>query len=319
MWAIALSLKLFGLQAFSVRLPSILLSAFAVLLCYDLGRRLFSPHTGMLAAFFYAFSGIALDLVAARMATDHPDVFLSFFVLAGVYAGFRASTDTSKGMWWLLLMGLSAGAALLSKWLPALIVFPLVFACYRRSGHSRLRSALALIVPALVAALIFLPWQVYIRQHFPLEAAIESRYNYLHFFEVLEGPGEPWYYFLNRMRIDYRELIYIPVLAALITVVRKKGSAEGLLLVWAGIPLLVFSAAATKMRAYLFVAAPAFFLLTAVFVDRLFAGEYLQGNPIWRKLRIAAFLLIPVRYCIERGKFFRSEERNPQWVRDIRN
>lgn len=194
-----------------------------------------------------------------------------------------------------------------------------MFVCYRQSGHSRLRSAVALIVPALVAALIFLPWQVYTRQHFPQEAAIESRYNYLHFFEALEGQGEPWCYFLNRMRIDYGELIYLPILAALITVVGKKGSAEWLLLVWAGIPLLVFSAAATKMPAYLFVAAPSFFLLTAVFVDRLFAGEYLQGKSVWRKLLIAVFLLIPVRYCIERGKFFRKGDRNPQWVRDIRD
>jgi 4-amino-4-deoxy-L-arabinose transferase-like glycosyltransferase len=80
------------------------------------------------------------------------------------------------------------------------------------------------------------------------------------------------------------------------------------------IPFVVFSLFRTKMQAYTVFAAPALFLLTAVFF------YYLKS--IARKLKprwVAAACLIlligrPVRYSIDRLRVFRSQERSPGWV-----
>jgi 4-amino-4-deoxy-L-arabinose transferase len=318
LWAIAGSLKLFGYTAFAVRIPSLVLSAFAVYLCYDLGKRTFSARVGLLTAFFFSLSGISLDLVSGRMATDHPDVFLSFFVLLSIYSGFRASESKgSSEYYWLFLTGLSLGAGLLSKWLPALVVLPTVLVLYQNQKRHKRQIVMSIILPALLSCIIFLPWQLYINRHFPLEAAYERKYNYLHFFQALEGQGAPWYYFINRIRIDYGELVYLPLGWACYSYVKNRQSTECALLVWIGIPLLIFSFAATKMPAYMFLSAPAFFLLTALFIEKLIAKEILPNRKLLRQLMVAAFLFIPIRYCAERAKFFRNQDRNPQWVTDI--
>src|SRR6516162_9594877 len=48
-WLQALAYQRFGVNEFSARLPSALAAAMAVLLTYELGRRMFTPGTGLLA------------------------------------------------------------------------------------------------------------------------------------------------------------------------------------------------------------------------------------------------------------------------------
>ncbi|GAA4455046.1 ArnT family glycosyltransferase [Rurimicrobium arvi] len=322
LWLIAGSIRLFGLTEIAVRIPSLLLSGFGILLCFGLGRRLFNERVGLITAFLYAVNGLLLDLSSGRIATDHPDVCLSFFVLAAVYCGVRAlSAEGGKAMLAFAAMGILTGAALLSKWLPGLIVYPVVamIAMDKRYGLPKKQLAAGLLVAFVLTLLVFLPWQWYIRHTFPLESAWESRYNYLHFFEALEGQGEPWYYFINRIRIDYGELIYLPLLYFMVRGVRSKDVTVGGLLCWIGIPLIIFSVAATKMVGYLFVAAPAFFLLTAAFTDLLLQKSLLRSLNWLRVLLLVAFFVIPVRYCLERAKLFQHNDTQPQWAKDIKS
>ncbi len=78
----ALSLVLFGATETAARLPSLVSSAVSVLLVYCLGRRLYGPSSGLLAAFLLAASPFAI-LFAATAFTDP---MMVSFVLAACLA-----------------------------------------------------------------------------------------------------------------------------------------------------------------------------------------------------------------------------------------
>ena len=183
---------------------------------------------------------------------------------------------------------------------------------------SRQKLLAHFLVIAGVAGAVFLPWQIYIFQVFPLEAAWDTR----HFFEGLEGHEQPWYFHLEKMGRIFGELIYLPL--AWLTYKRARQLFHGKradlsLLAWIWVPYIFFSIAQTKMQAYTLFCAPAFFILTALFFRYL--------NIYKRKLRLARYaaklilallLLLPIRYSIERAKPFSVRERLPEWAENIK-
>jgi 4-amino-4-deoxy-L-arabinose transferase len=84
LWLIALSLKTFGVSAFAVRIPSILLSTIAIKLVYDIALQFYGRRTAFLSALLLSTNGLIIELASGRVATDHPDITFFFFVLLGV-------------------------------------------------------------------------------------------------------------------------------------------------------------------------------------------------------------------------------------------
>src|SRR6185295_5965846 len=83
-WLMALSMSIFGVSAFVMRLPSVLLSSAGVVLTFVIGRRLFSERVGILAAIFQAVNGLLVNLASGRRVCDHVDAALIVCVEAGV-------------------------------------------------------------------------------------------------------------------------------------------------------------------------------------------------------------------------------------------
>ena len=293
-------------------MPSILMAMFGVLITYLIGKRLFNPRVGLIAAFFFAINGLILDLVGARMATDHVDVFFMFFVaLAVLCAVYFAQT---RKFWWNLLCGLCVGMAILCKWLPALIVLPIWLVLvlhYRWKFKQFFFHGLGLI--AVIVALA-LPWQLYIHASFPLEAIWESKYNIMHLYQDLENTGKPWYYYADVMRVSYGELIYVPFVWLIVRVIRKKNDGRyWALLIWIVIPFLFFSFSATKLQGYVLFCSSALFLVTAVFIDSTLKKEI---KFKWNWLRYTVLVLLfalPIRYSMERLKPFEKRPEVPEW------
>ena len=319
LWAMALSLKLFGISEIALRMPSILLSTLAIWLTYGIARHYTDRKTALLAAFLHAIHGLIIALTAGRAATDHPDLFFMFFIELGVFFSIRFLREPR---WYMsLLIGLSIGLGVLTKWLPAFIAIG-VWGLLVAQKLSWPKILMHLSIIAGVAAAVFLPWQFYIFRAFPQEAAHEQAYNLLHFFEGLEGHSQPWHYHLNRMRIIFGELIYLPLIWLTYKRLRQlfhKKRADLSLLAWIWVPLIVFSAAQTKMQAYTIISAPAFFVLTALFFrylniykKRLIAPQYATN------LALALLLLLPIRYSIERTKPFAIRDRSPEWAENMK-
>lgn len=189
-----------------------LLTTFGIWLTYLIGSYLFNQKVGYMAAFFYSINGFIIELSVGRTATDHTDVFFLFFVELAIFCN---SFCSEKNIVFNLLAGPATGAAILCKWLPALIVMPIWVLLVMEKRRVQLEIyLLQLLLFCLCCALVFLPWQLYIFNAFPQEAYWESAYK---FKACNRGLGRPCtaillFLFSGKIRIQYGELIYLPLL-----------------------------------------------------------------------------------------------------------
>ena len=140
-------------------------------MAFFIGARLFSKRIGYYTAFFIAINGLLLEMVSGRAPTDHVDVFFAFFIEASVVCAVLLAEK--KKTLWAILSGASIGLAILCKWLPALIVFPIVImllSYYKFTLKEIIGKVLIMLGALLVVAA---PWQIYIFTVFPEEAAWE--------------------------------------------------------------------------------------------------------------------------------------------------
>jgi len=318
LWLMASSLWMFGINEIALRLPSIIMSTAGIALTYAIGKHFFDHRTAFLAAFFFAIHGLIIELTAGRVATDHIDIAFLFFIQLAIFFSIQY-VRTGKPIF-NIMVGLAMGAAILSKWLPALIVLPIWLLIVLDSGKANYKTiALQFLVVLISGLATFLPWQIYIFTNFPAEAAWESNYNIRHLHEAIEEHQGSVFYFLDKIRIIYGELIYLPLLWFFYRTAKDPRNLKRLAITtWFLIPFLFFSFASTKMQAYLLFTSPALFLITADFFMTI--SDY-KMQVKWKWLiNIALILLIalPVRYSFERIKPFSKIDKNPEWVANLK-
>jgi 4-amino-4-deoxy-L-arabinose transferase-like glycosyltransferase len=307
LWIMSWSLKIMGNTLLAVRVPSLLFSTIGVLLTFQISKHLFSRQTALLAAFFHAINGFILEITAGRVATDHVDVLFAFLVECGVFLAvldWKTSSEKAQHKVFIALcVGMLCGLAILCKWLTGLIIL-LLYAFV--NGPFKLKTILSTALAAAVAAAIAMPWQIYASTHFPAEYAHEMRFNALHFTTAIEGHGHPWWWYLNQARIQWNELVYLPLLWLVYKLVKRDGENKNLdfIACWVFVPYFIFSVAVTKMPAYVLFAAPAIFILSAHYLDE--AIKY--WKPWIRSAFFALFVLLSIRYSIERGKPFHGDQ-----------
>jgi 4-amino-4-deoxy-L-arabinose transferase-like glycosyltransferase len=352
LWLMAAGIRLFGGTEIAMRIPSVALSTLAIPLTYGIGRSQWGTRVGLLGAAFVAVQGYLLQLPGGRVPVDHVDNALIVCVELAIYCAVRATSpgapdtdvtgrSSARDGLWLVAAGLATGAALLAKWLPGLLPIPVWLALVIRRKRP-LEIAQGLTVLAACAALVALPWQIYIRRSFPLEATWESFYSIRHLFVPVEGLEGSALFYLQRMPRFFGELIYLPVGWFLVCLLRPsqrssldhgadtasetQAAAWWGLAVWCFLPYLAFSLAATKLSGYVMVAAPALCLVQACFWlwlwdRRRFArGATLWGRPAavlgWSVLGL--LLVLPLRYTVERLKVRPNYDRDPAWAAALR-
>lgn len=323
LWCMAISLKCFGINEFALRLPSILLSTLAIYLTYRIGLYFLNHKLALLAAFLHAIHGLSIELTGGRVATDHFDLFFMFFIELSVFLSIIQVKENYQPLI-SSLIGIALGAAILTKWLPALIVLP-VWVLLRLHESVALKKILQhLMIIIGWAIIVAVPWQLYIFSKFPQEASWEYDFNVKHLTTALDGHGQPWYYHLDRLRIIFGELIYLPLLWLVLKswrLYQKRNFKLLALLLWIWIPILFFSIAKTKMQAYTIFIAPAMFILTAFFWYYLnFYREKIFRNSNYLGWLVASlFIVLPIRYAFERVKPFQQIERGPSWVQLLKS
>lgn len=317
LWVMSFSLKLFGNTEFALRLPSLLLSISGIWLVYDLGKRLFSKQVAFFAGFLFTIQGLILEIGSGRVTTDHIDLFFLVLVLLAVWASKRYA-DTNV-FWWNLMCGVVIGLAILTKWLPALIVLP-IWGAFQISkiGWNLKLIAIRAVPLLIIVSLVAIPWQLYTYKMYPAEQIWESTYNFRHFTETIEGMGGSFWYHFDKMRIIYGEIVYLPMIWVIYVAIKRRDWKYWALLIWVLLPFLFFSFAKTKMQGYTLFTAPAILLICGLFYQNLLE-LYREGKRKWLVIILMIGLIaLPIRYSIERIKPFEKTSRHPHWANDLK-
>jgi 4-amino-4-deoxy-L-arabinose transferase-like glycosyltransferase len=304
LWLMSASISLFGTNVFSVRLISIILSSLLILLIYGLGNELFNKKVGIIAAFLFAINGFVLEIGSGRASTDHIELVFLFFVTFSIWLSVLGAKLHSY--LYVFLVGLTLGLAILTKWLPALIVLPiwlLLSLQYRQDTKFIIKS---LIMISGVSFFVFFPWQWYILNTFPVEANYEYDYNRRHIYEALGTEISHFSYNIKYLRIKFGEFLYFPMLV-LCVFLFKKGKARyhfkfAMIWVWIFIPLLFFTFVKTKMPGYILFTVPALYILSG-YIWTFFNQKY-HKNTFFKVLSIIILFILPLRYTFERVKPF---------------
>jgi 4-amino-4-deoxy-L-arabinose transferase-like glycosyltransferase len=123
LWVTGLSVRLFGMNSWSVMAPQALMGVAAVAVLYLAVRRAFTDANQGAAAGLLAAAVLAGTPAAALMFRfNNPDALLVLLLTVAAYCLMRATPAAS---WrWLLLVGVAMGFAFLAKMLQGFLVLP---------------------------------------------------------------------------------------------------------------------------------------------------------------------------------------------------
>jgi 4-amino-4-deoxy-L-arabinose transferase len=293
LWLIALSFKCFGINEIALRLPSVLLSSFLIVIAYRTGKLLVNSKVGYCTAFLFTTSFYLLELVSGKQNVDHNDVIFLCTVSASIWAWVEYYYSKKKV--WLILIGLFSGSAVLCKWLIGLLVFVgwgiQVF--YKWWKEKKISIPWDCVIALLIALMVALPWQIYILLNYHSEAMAAYAYNSAHFTTAIEGHGGPWWIYLANLKILYGLVVQV-LLPISLFLLYKKINTKSFKIVFVALPVIVylfFSIAKTKMASFPFVVTLPIFLSIACMID--FILIKFSGIKISQKLKqIVIFVFI---------------------------
>ena len=153
-WLMALSVKLFGLNSWSVLVPQALLGVASVGVLYATVKRTSGHTAGLIAGAILALTPAA----ALMFRFNNPDALLVFLLVLASWFTVRA---VEKGSWkWLAWAGVAIGFASLTKMLQAFVILPVLVAVYATAAPIRFRTRVWHLLGAAAAVVVSLGWWV---------------------------------------------------------------------------------------------------------------------------------------------------------------
>jgi 4-amino-4-deoxy-L-arabinose transferase-like glycosyltransferase len=164
LWLMALSVRIFGLNAWAILVPEALAGVAAVGLLYATVRRWFGPAAGLLAGAVMALTPVAVLM----FRFNNPDALLVLLLVAAAYATTRAIETASTR--WLVLAGALVGFGFLTKMLQALLVLPAFALAYLFAAPTGIGRRIRQVLLAGVAVIGAAGWWVAIVELMPASA-----------------------------------------------------------------------------------------------------------------------------------------------------
>ena len=313
LWNIALSINFFGNNEFGLRLPSVIISTISVYLTYKICILLYNKNLAVLAAYFHAFNGLFLDVATGRVSSDHTDTLfvlltqISFYYLLRYFKEDKAINICYSSFW--------CGLSFLCKWIMSLFV-PIIFFILLSFFTTNIKKILFNIsIFTIIFLIMVLPWLIFSYYSYPVEAEYMYRQIFKPVSTVIHQHDGAFYYYLNSIRINFHELIYIPLIFVIYYSIVRKDYSRFLLLIWIFVPMLVLSCMSTKRQIYMLVSSTPFYILLALFLRYLNILKYKLSfnHKFFINIFVILALLLPVRYNLERIKPFENRFLKPQW------
>lgn len=296
LWLISLSYKMFGVSCLTTRLPSIILGSLGVLITSHVGKDwLKSDKLGLISGFLFGIQGLFIEMNSGRATTDHVDTSLIFFFLCAIWSG----TVLLKYLKiWPIVFSIFLACALLSKSWLALGSIPIIASYWYINKLYDFRKSLYLLFSTIAGILTYMFWLKHAQDLSQEVYSFESKAMTNHIFNVIEGhEGGPFFY-LNKMRILFGELIYVVICYYMYQLVFQKTNRNHIILfLWILGPFIFFSLAETKMQSYIMISLPAYAIISGQFIKDMLAKD----RMMFKALAIIV-LFTWVRYGVERMK-----------------
>ncbi|MQY08819.1 glycosyltransferase family 39 protein [Actinomadura macrotermitis] len=159
LWPMALSARLFGVNAWSILAPQALMGVATVGVLYAAVRRSLGRTPDSVLPALLAGAALALTPVAALMFRfNNPDALLVLLLAASAYALIRAQERAHTG--WLMLCGALVGFGFLAKMLQAFLVLPVFALVYLATAPAPLRRRVVQVLLAGASLLVSAGWWV---------------------------------------------------------------------------------------------------------------------------------------------------------------
>jgi 4-amino-4-deoxy-L-arabinose transferase-like glycosyltransferase len=154
LWAMDISARIFGVNAWSILVPQALAGVASVALLYAAVKRWFGAPAGLLAGGILALTPVAVLI----FRFNNPDALLTLVLVGAAYALTRAVEHARTS--WLLLAASLIGLGFLTKMLQALIVVPGFVLVYLLAAPTPLRRRVVQLAGAGVALVVSAGWWV---------------------------------------------------------------------------------------------------------------------------------------------------------------
>lgn len=309
MWAVALFVQLTGSPVVALFLPALLAGMVATVCLYDLGRRLWHRHIGIIAALLFLASYQTYSILRVGQI----DGFLCLWIILAVY-GLVRHLMLGPAWGWFYVACAAMGLGVISKgvgFLPALMLIPYAYAVHAGwSGVTRMpgqgvRWSLGLAATLAAISLWLLPLVVmvmlqadadslaYVKEILLRQTAERYTKAWAH--------QEPFWYFFAEVIPKY----WLPIVLALPWLVpawrRQLAKRDGrtlVLLGWVALVLLFFCLSSGKRKLYIYPALPGLVLAVAPLVPWLL-HRWFARRPRARKIFLGATLLWFVAWFVE--------------------
>lgn len=318
-WTTAISMQLFGDNAFAMRLPSALAAGLSALAVFMMLFR-FLPHreTALNAAMIY-LSMLGVYIIGTDNILDSVFSFLLTAAFVAFYFSHR-ETDTGKRLLQLVLTGIFCGGAFLAKGFLAFVLLAAVICPYviwqKRWQELFTRGWIALLAALLVIA----PWSILVHLQEP---------EYWHYFfweehikrfssDVAQHSEPSWYYLMFLPLLALPWIAHLPV--AIKALFKQSNSSEILkfTLLWFLIPFVFFSISRGKLPTYILPCLAPLSVLLAIGLENYLKNEKTNGFKITSVLIAGVFAIIALLLVLIQndiiGKPVWYENENWKWI-----
>jgi 4-amino-4-deoxy-L-arabinose transferase-like glycosyltransferase len=155
------SVRLFGLNSWSILVPQAVEGVATVALLYAAVRRVSTPTAALLAGAILATTPVA----TLMFRYDNPDALLVLLMVAAAYATVRAIEHARVR--WLMLAGALIGFAFLTKMLQGLLVVPGLAAAYFVAAPMTPRRRIGHLLAGLSAMIVAAGWWIALVELWP--------------------------------------------------------------------------------------------------------------------------------------------------------
>ena len=291
-WLQVLSMKYFGTNAFAARFPNALLGVLTPIILFFMGTKIKNSSFGLLWSLIYML-GI---LPSLYFRTGIIDPYFNLFIFTSIYFGYLyLSDEEAKNKIHLVLSGIFAGLALITKGPVAILVISIVFIFLQliRKLKFGMTSILVFFTTILGCSLIWYGYEIW--QSGPWFLVEFIKYQIELFSTPVAGHQQPVYYHFLVLLFGCFPFSFFALRIIFFSSERSSGF-QGLMRILFWVVLILFTIVSTKIVHYSSLAYFPLSYLASVEIQKLQFGKKL--SIFFKTIFIALALILSMGLTI---------------------